>query len=55
MCNFDHDWIEMLEEGDPAPAEGFWLSPETFLTLYEAAEKQATLYTAPAQLEAVTD
>lgn len=41
----------MLSEGDPAPADGFWLSRETFLTLYEAAEKSASLYVGPAQLQ----
>lgn len=50
-CNLKHDWIEMLDKGDPAPADGFWLSKETFLTLYEAAEKSAALYVAPANLQ----
>ena len=50
-CNLKHDWIEMLNHGDPAPADGFWLSKETFLMLYEAAEKSASLYVAPTRLE----
>jgi len=41
----------MLNHGDPAPADGFWLSKETFLMLYEAAEKSASLYVAPTRLE----
>lgn len=31
--------VEIVKKGDPAPDDGFWLSRQTFLMLYEAAEK----------------
>ncbi len=31
--------IEMVQKEQPAPDDGFWLSKETFLMLYEAAER----------------
>jgi hypothetical protein len=35
------DRIEIVRKGDPAPADGFWVSRRTFMMLYEAAEKTA--------------
>jgi len=37
------DWVEFLEQGDRAPDDGFWLTRESFMMLYEAAEKAAVL------------
>jgi hypothetical protein len=37
------DWIEFLERGDRAPDDGFWLTRESFMMLYEAAEAAAEM------------
>ena len=46
--------IEIIKKGDPAPNDGFWMSQDTFLMLYEAAERTAAIYGNPVRTEVST-
>ena len=41
--------IEIVEKGEPAPGDGFWVSRQTFLKIYAAAERTAALESRPDQ------